>query len=136
MTTEHHQPTVGHPPSPHPRGRSQLAPNGGQRTEPNTPHNLSAEHGVVGADTPLLPYDRSMCPARVEVLRARVAGRLRAEVLADGMPREVLVIAEALYLHLIVDLFWIPDRCPRLIWVSDHTRWPQAAAVLDRWGWP
>lgn len=96
---------------------------------------LSAQHGLVTADTPLRPYDRPLDPERAKVLRPRVKAALHEEMATAGVPREVLVVAEALYLILLADLLALPDR-PQVHWVPDHARgWPQAAAVLDRWGW-
>jgi hypothetical protein len=97
---------------------------------------LSAEHGLLNADTPVLPYDRPLTPARADQLYAQVGATLMTDLLAHGVPRAVLVVAEPLYLSLIVDLFWIPGLRPALTWVAHHALWPHAAAVLDRWGWP
>jgi hypothetical protein len=96
---------------------------------------LSAEHGLITADTPLRPYDRPLEAARAAALRPAVAASLATEMRANGVPSEVLVVAEPLYLVLLADLFALPDR-PRVHWVPDHAHgWPQASAVLDQWGW-
>jgi hypothetical protein len=96
---------------------------------------LSAQHGLVNADTPLHSYDRPLDPARAAELRPRVWARLRAELLETDTPTDVLVIAEPLYLVLIADLLAVHER-PRLHWISDHAHgWPQAAAILDSWKW-
>jgi len=96
---------------------------------------LSAQHGLVTADTPLHSYDRPLDPARAAKLRPRVWARLRAELMETSMPTDILVLAEPLYLVLIADLLAAPER-PRVHWIPDHAHgWPHAAAVLDRWKW-
>lgn len=96
---------------------------------------LSAQHGLINADTPLRGYDRPLDPARATQLRPQVWKQLHAELLMTGMPTNVLVIAEPLYLVLIADLLAAPER-PRLHWIPDHAHgWPQASAILDRWKW-
>lgn len=96
---------------------------------------LSAEHGLVSADTPLHPYDRPLDPDRVAELRPEVMAALDREMSTDGIPAEVLVVAEPLYLVLLADLLALPAR-PRLHWISDPAHgWSQARAVLDDWGW-
>jgi hypothetical protein len=96
---------------------------------------LSAEHGLVTADTLLHPYDRPLDADRAVQLRPQVADALHREMAADGIPDEVLVVAEPLYLVLLADLLALPAR-PRVHWISDHAHgWPQARAVLDDWGW-
>lgn len=95
---------------------------------------LSALHGLITADTPLDPYDLPLNPVRAHQLRPQVAAQLRVELTA-GVPGDVLVIAEPLYLVLLADLLALPNR-PRVHWVPDHAHgWPQAAAILDRWHW-
>jgi hypothetical protein len=94
---------------------------------------LSAEHGMVDADTPLLPYDRPLDEARARQLRPQVSQQLRhgAEL---GLV-EALVVADPLYLTLVCDL--LAERTLRVHWVPDpFGGWTQAAAVLDSWGWP
>ncbi len=96
---------------------------------------LSAEHGLVTADTPLHTYDRPLDPGRAVELRPAVMAALRREMTTEGVPHEVLVVAEPLYLVLLADLLALPAR-PRVHWVPDHAHgWPQARAVLDQWGW-
>lgn len=95
---------------------------------------LSAEHGLVTADTPLHTYDRSLDPDRAVVLRPAVISALHREMVVDGVPYEVLVVAEPLYLVLLADLLALPAR-PRVHWVPDAHGWEQAHAVLDQWGW-
>lgn len=92
---------------------------------------LSGQHGLITADTPLRPYDRRLDAARAVELRPAVATALAAEEPLD----EVLVVAEPLYLVPLADLLTRPRR-PRIHWIPDHAHgWPQAAAVLDDWGW-
>lgn len=96
---------------------------------------LSAEHGLVTADTPLHTYNRRLDPGRAGELRPAVMAALRREMTTDGVPHEVLVVAEPLYLVLLADLLALPAR-PRLHWVSDPAHgWPQTSTVLDHWGW-
>lgn len=96
---------------------------------------LSAEHGMITADTPLCTYDRPLDPDRAVILRPAVMSALRRDMATDGVPHEVLLVAEPLYLVLLADLLALPAR-PRVHWIPDHTHgWPQARAVLERWGW-
>jgi hypothetical protein len=96
---------------------------------------LSAEHGLVTADTRLHTYDRPLDPARAIALRPRVRAQLQADLPTDHIPDDILVIAEPLYLVLLADLLADPHR-PRIHWIADHaTGWPDAAKVLDAWGW-
>src|SRR5258706_351880 len=71
------------------------------------------------ADTPLPTYDRPPAPPRAAELPPRVWARLRAELLETGMPTDILVMAEPLYLVLIADLLATPER-PRVHWIHDH----------------
>jgi hypothetical protein len=97
---------------------------------------LSAEHGIVTADTRLLPYDRLLTPRRAAELCPTVARQLRADAATGRMPAEILAIAEPLYLTLISELLALPSR-PRIRWYPDPRQdWPRAAAILDSWGWP
>jgi hypothetical protein len=94
---------------------------------------LSAEHGLIPADTPLLPYDRPLDAGRAAQLRPAVARALAHAGIAAGMPREVLVIAGPLYQALLAEA--LPPGVPAT-WIRDPYDWPSAAAVLDLWGWP
>jgi hypothetical protein len=97
---------------------------------------ISAEHGLLHADTPLLPYDRRMDAARAMALRAQVTPCLRWEFLRNGGPREALVIAEPLYQLVLADLPLILGH-DRVRWVSDPLAgWADAAAILDDWSQP
>lgn len=96
---------------------------------------LSAEHGLVTADTPLGTYDRPLDPDRAVELRPTVMAALHREMNIDGVPAEVLVVAEPLYLVLLADLLALPAR-PRVHWIPDPAHgWIQACGVLDQWGW-
>jgi uncharacterized protein DUF6884 len=96
---------------------------------------LSAEHGLITADTPLAPYDRPLDSQRAAELRPQVWRQFAAELAAGDMPAEILVIAEPMYLVLLADLLAAAGR-PRVHWIPDHDGgWPQAAVVLDGWGW-
>lgn len=90
---------------------------------------LSAEHGVIGADRPILPYDRRLNLCRVDELQPVVRQQLTPDLPTVHMG---LVIAEPLYQQLIRPLFDPPpDR--RVWWISDPYDWPAALAVLDSW---
>jgi len=95
---------------------------------------LSAEHGLVTADTPLHSYDRPLDLDRAVALRPAVMSALHREMVVNGVPHEVLVVAEPLYLVLLADLLALPAR-PRVHWIPDAHGWPQAQAVLDQWRW-
>jgi hypothetical protein len=97
---------------------------------------ISAEHGLLPADTPLLPYDRRMDPGRAVTLRAQVGQCLQAECHRHGSPREVLVVAEPMYQLALAGLPRILGH-DRVHWISDPaTGWAHAAAILDRWSRP
>jgi hypothetical protein len=91
---------------------------------------LSALHGLVPADRPLLPYDRRMDLARASALSPAVADAVHAD-----FPDEVLAVVEPLYMVCLADLLGMPGR-PFIRWVPDPLGgWSEAAAVLDEWGW-
>ncbi|MER5642065.1 DUF6884 domain-containing protein [Kitasatospora sp. NPDC002227] len=96
---------------------------------------LSAEHGLVHADTPLTPYDRQLTISRAEQLRPRVAAQLEREFQIAGIPERVLLVLEPAYLVLLTDLLAHPAR-PSLHWVHNPHGWAEATAVLDEWRWP
>lgn len=97
---------------------------------------ISAAHGLLHADTPLLPYDRRMDAARAMALRAQVTPRLRWEFLHNGGPHQILVIAEPLYQLVLADLPLILGH-DRVRWISDPLAgWADAAAILDDWSQP
>ncbi|GAA4198117.1 hypothetical protein GCM10022252_48020 [Streptosporangium oxazolinicum] len=85
---------------------------------------LSALHGLITADTPLLPYDVRMTPERATELRAACTA-----VLADIPRSETLLLMEHGYSRAL------PDRAGRLI-ADPVGSWPEVATVLDSWGWP
>jgi hypothetical protein len=66
---------------------------------------LSGEHGLLTADTPVLPYERPLDEHRIGELRPQVTATLLAEAIRDGMPRHLLLVAEPRYLSLLADLF-------------------------------
>lgn len=96
---------------------------------------LSARHGLVSADTPLLPYKQPLSPERAAQLRPQVYRTLRRRIDALGAPARLLVVAEPLYLALVADLLADDDR-PLVRWIPDPRGWLEAAAVLDEWNWP
>jgi hypothetical protein len=94
---------------------------------------LSAEHGLLHADTPLLPYDRRMDSERAAWLRPAACRRLREEFSQRGFPREILVIAEPLYQLALAGLASLVGA-NRVDWVDDPAReWDKASAVIDTW---
>ena len=94
---------------------------------------LSAEHGLLHADTPLLPYDRRMDSQRAAWLRPAACRHLRDEFSQHGFPREVLVIAEPLYQLALADLASLAGA-DRVRWVDDPSRgWENADAVISTW---
>ncbi|WP_329007622.1 hypothetical protein OG271_18065 [Micromonospora rifamycinica] len=96
---------------------------------------LSAAHGLVTADTRLHTYDRPLDPARAAELRSRVWAQLQPDLFSDHTPDDILVVAEPLYLVLLADLL-SDSRRPCIHWIADHAGgWPEAAAILDAWGW-
>ncbi|WP_326550190.1 hypothetical protein [Micromonospora sp. NBC_01813] len=94
---------------------------------------LSARHGLVHADTPLLAYDQALDADTAARLRPAVTAALADDLAATGTPCEVLAIVEPLYLVPIADLL---TTGARVHWVPDYfTGWPEASAVLDSWSW-
>ncbi|MGH8899790.1 MAG: DUF6884 domain-containing protein [Egibacteraceae bacterium] len=97
---------------------------------------LSARHGLVRADTPLLVYDQRLTAERARQLRPEVTATLEQEFATGGVPEEILLLLEPLYLVPLADLLAHPSR-PPLRWIPDPGGgWAQAEAVLDAWGWP
>lgn len=95
---------------------------------------LSGRHGLIPADTPLLPYDQPLTPDRAadlmyQVHRAWVQWWRRAAV------GELLLLLEPPYLGLIgPSLLSHPPAAAH--WIPDPVRaWEQATAILHRWGW-
>ncbi|WP_045875810.1 DUF6884 domain-containing protein [Pseudofrankia sp. DC12] len=97
---------------------------------------LSAEHGLIHGGTPLLPYDRRLDAARALELRPQVAHAAGRELAAGGPPREVLIVAEPLYLLALADLPGL--LAPGLLhWVEDPVGgWPRAEQILTTWSQP
>ncbi|WP_084965848.1 DUF6884 domain-containing protein [Thermoactinospora rubra] len=93
---------------------------------------LSAEHGLIDTDRLLMPYDRVLTPERALELRPLAATALSRQFTAEGLPEQVLVVAEPLY-QLIV---WDQLHQVRLHLIDDPRDWAAVAAVLDAWGWP
>jgi hypothetical protein len=93
---------------------------------------LSAEHGLIDVDRPLLPYDRCLSEERALELRSVTAAVLAREFKPYNRRPEALVVAEPLYQSIIRDHL----RDVRLHLVDDPRDWASASAVLDAWGWP
>ena len=94
---------------------------------------LSAEHGLLEADSPVLPYDRPLDAGRARQLAPAVTGSLARDWPGSGAPGEVLVIAGPLYLVPLAGLLATPAR---VHWIPDPYDTAQAGRVLDQWGWP
>lgn len=96
---------------------------------------LSARHGLVRADEPLLPYDQPLNMARALGLQPAITESLCREWARDGWPEEVLAILEPLYMVCLAGILALPGR-PLVRWVTDLSEgWAKAVAVLDGWGW-
>jgi len=94
---------------------------------------ISAEHGLIHADTPLLTYDRRMCPARALALRPEAEHRLREAFRRDGVPPAVVVIAGPAYQEILSGLPALAGA-GRVHWFSTPVAgWASAEAILDRW---
>ena len=63
---------------------------------------LCAGHGVVHADTQMFADHHVMTGQRSAELRPYVREKLLTEFARDGVPREILVLAEPLYAQLVV----------------------------------
>lgn len=97
---------------------------------------ISAEHGLVHADTPMLPYDRRMDADRARDLRAQVQRTARRALPRRGSPREVLVVAEPVYMLALADLPDVLGPSP-IHWIDDPVgSWEQADRILTTWSWP
>ncbi|MGH3154972.1 MAG: DUF6884 domain-containing protein [Streptosporangiaceae bacterium] len=94
---------------------------------------ISAAHGLVHADTPLLPYDQRMDTRRAMDIRPQVDQALRLACQRDGTPGQVLVLAEPVYLLALAGLSGIPGGCQVHLILAPAAGWPGAAAILDTW---
>ncbi|MDF5759034.1 DUF6884 domain-containing protein [Spongiactinospora sp. TRM90649] len=93
---------------------------------------LSAEHGLIDADRPLLPYDRVLTLERARELRSSAGFVLAQEFDRYGRPREALLIAEPLYQGIVLDHL----TGVRLHLIGDLYDRAAVSTVLDSWGWP
>lgn len=95
---------------------------------------LSARHGLVHADAPLMPYDQALTPTVAHQIRPKVNDALASDLSATGTPCEALIIVEPLYLIPLADLLTVGAR---IHWIPNYfTGWPEASAILDTWSWP
>jgi hypothetical protein len=94
---------------------------------------LSAQYGLLNAAQPVLPYDRRLDPERAAEMLAPVTAALARDWAETGAPREVLVIAESLYLVPLAAILATPAI---VYWVPDPRDENAADRVLRRWGWP
>lgn len=94
---------------------------------------ISAEYGLIHADTPLLPYDRRMTLARAQALRPHVDQTLAETFGADGLPPAIVVIAGSAYQAALAGLPSLA-RPARVRWFSTPADgWAGAEQILDRW---
>lgn len=93
---------------------------------------LSAQHGLLNADRRVLPYDRPLDTERAAEILPLVTDALAAEWAEDGAPREILVVAEPLYLVPLAAILATPTI---VHWVPDPHDTDTAGRVLLRWGW-
>lgn len=97
---------------------------------------ISAEHGLVHANTRLLPYDRHLNRARARELRPAVNTTIRQEAVMGRAPTHVLVVAEPPYQRILLDLPVILAPA-HVEWIDDPaTGWSAADAILTDWSWP
>lgn len=94
---------------------------------------LSAAHGLVPADRPLLAYDRPMDLERAAELAPEITATLTRDWASTGRPQEILVIAEPLYLVPLAAILATPAR---VHWIADLRDTAAAGVILDQWGWP
>jgi hypothetical protein len=97
---------------------------------------LSAEHGLISAEEPLLPYDRVLTDRRAAELGPQVSAALRQVIDSSGPPEELLIVAEPRYQALVTAALDGPLARPKLRTISDVRDWDAVSAVLDTWGWP
>ena len=100
---------------------------------------VSAEHGMLHPHT-------SVPPSTIRTMTEDLAGQLRPharEMLLEefrryGVPRELMMLAEPPYHHIVTDVFRMPGLMPHTSLCSARPaeHWPLISAVLDRWGWP
>lgn len=97
---------------------------------------LSALHGLLHAEDPVLPYDKRMDPERAAQLRPAIRQRLETDWARSGAPSAILVIAEPVYQLALADLGMLADR-GQVHWVSDPAGdWDTAEAILSTWSLP
>lgn len=96
---------------------------------------LSGQHGLIHADTLLLPYDQPLIPQRVADLHSQVH-RAWVRETQHAVVDELLLLLEPAYLELIgPSILHHPPAVAH--WIPDPTQaWEHATTVLDRWGWP
>lgn len=93
---------------------------------------LSAQHGLLSADSLITPYDRRLSSrADADALRDRVTPQLDADLVDVA---QVLAIVEPLYLLALEPVVRRLDGL-RLHWIAEPRGWYRAALVLDSWGW-
>ncbi|MFE2727138.1 DUF6884 domain-containing protein [Kitasatospora sp. NPDC059327] len=91
---------------------------------------LSARHGLLKAEDPVLPYDQPLTPERAAALQSAVRAQL-AEHLQAFPASEALLLLEPAYLALLGH-----PPVPMVHTVTDPVRhWAAVDSVLDAWGW-
>ncbi|GAA0979278.1 hypothetical protein Q7689_04840 [Nocardiopsis tropica] len=112
-----------------PRVRDRLGPERLSRTL-----FLSGLHGLIPADALLLPYDRRLRPEDAGVLSEASCSRLLAFSHLQGVPEQVLLVAEADYTALLEPILATWERT-RITRIFDPCAWADIARVLDSWSW-
>lgn len=99
---------------------------------------VCAEHGLLHPHTNVPPSIREMTEELAGQLRPKARDMLMEEFGRYGVPREVMLLVEFPYHHVVKDIYRIPDLTPRTSLGVPHPaeHWPLIAAALDRWGWP
>ncbi|SDT74498.1 hypothetical protein [Actinoplanes derwentensis] len=100
---------------------------------------VSAEYGLLHPDTSVPPPSiREMTEELAGQLRPQARTMLLEEFGRYGLPREVMLLVEFPYHHVVKDIFRLPGMTPRTSLGIPHPaeHWTLIAAVLDRWGWP
>lgn len=98
---------------------------------------LSNLHGLVPADQLVSTVKAPISEKIAHRLRPAFKRSLWEEFERDGVPREVLIMADTAHTILVADIDTVHGLRPV---VFDYTiassHWTAVTAVLDRWGWP
>jgi hypothetical protein len=94
---------------------------------------LSGKHGLIDADTPLLPYDQPLTRQRLPLLRDQVCRRLVTEI-AHTVECGLVLLLEPLYRELIdPGLLAYPPAVTH--WIpAPLEHWDEVLNMVRRWG--